>query len=72
MTLLGMEIVSWAERPGLAHRIYAVAVEAYADVPGGEDAVMEPFEDYNARIGLTVCRAIARPERPTDVAGQPR
>jgi GNAT superfamily N-acetyltransferase len=44
----GVEIVSWAERPELAHRIYAVAVEAYADVPGSEDEMMEPFEEWLA------------------------
>ena len=42
----GVEVVSWAERPEVARGIYAVAVEAYADVPGGEDAVMEPFEGW--------------------------
>jgi GNAT superfamily N-acetyltransferase len=42
----GVEIVSWAERPEVARGIYAVAVEAYADVPGGEDEVMESFEDW--------------------------
>jgi mycothiol synthase len=44
----GVEIVSWAEQPEVAPGIYAVAVEAYADVPGGEDEVMEPFEDWLA------------------------
>jgi GNAT superfamily N-acetyltransferase len=44
----GVEIVSWAERPSVARGIYAVAVEAYADVPGGEDEVMEPFEGWLA------------------------
>jgi len=44
----GIEIVSWAERPAAARGIYAVAVEAYADVPGGADEVMEPFEDWLA------------------------
>ena len=44
----GVEIVSWAEQPEVARGIYAVAVEAYADVPGGEDEVMEPFEDWLA------------------------
>ena len=44
----GVEIVSWAEQPEVARGIYAVAVEAYADVPDGEDAVMEPFEGWLA------------------------
>lgn len=44
----GVEIVGWAEQPEVARGIYAVAVEAYADVPGGEDEVMEPFEDWLA------------------------
>lgn len=44
----GVEITSWAERPDVDRAIYAVAVEAYADVPGGEDEVMEPFEDWLA------------------------
>jgi GNAT superfamily N-acetyltransferase len=44
----GVEIVSWADRPEVARGIYAVAVEVYADVPGGEDEVMEPFEDWLA------------------------
>jgi GNAT superfamily N-acetyltransferase len=44
----GIEITTWAERPDAAPAIYAVAVEAYADVPGGADEVMEPFEDWLA------------------------
>ena len=42
----GIEIVTWAERPELARGIYAVACEAYADVPDGEDEVMPSFEDW--------------------------
>lgn len=44
----GVEIVSWAERPELARGIYEVAVEAFPDVPGWEDELMEPFEDWLA------------------------
>lgn len=44
----GIEIVSWAERPELARGMYEVAVEAYRDMPGGEDEAMEPFEDWLA------------------------
>ena len=32
----GVEIVTWAERPELALGLYAVACEAYPDVPGDE------------------------------------
>ena len=44
----GIEITSWAERPDIARGIYAVAVEAYADVPGAEGDEMESFEDWLA------------------------
>jgi mycothiol synthase len=44
----GVEIVSWAEQPAVARGIYAVAVEAYEDMPGGEDEVMESYEDWLA------------------------
>lgn len=44
----GVEIVSWADRPEVSRGVYAVAVEAYADVPGAEDEEMEPFEDWLA------------------------
>ena len=42
----GIEIVTWAERIDLAHGIYEVACEAFPDVPGAEEEVMEPFEDW--------------------------
>src|SRR5690348_660830 len=42
----GVEIVSWAERPELARGIYEVALEASPDVPGWEDEIPEPFEDW--------------------------
>jgi len=42
----GIEIVTWAERPELAPGLYAVACEAYPDVPDGEDAVLPPFEEW--------------------------
>ena len=42
----GIEIVSWAERPELASGIYEVALEASPDVPGWEDEVVEPFDDW--------------------------
>ena len=44
----GIEIVSWATRPELAEGIYQVVVEAYPDMPGGEDEEMEPFDDWLA------------------------
>jgi len=44
----GVEIVTWAERPDVARGIYEVAVEASPDVPGWEDELMEPFEDWLA------------------------
>jgi GNAT superfamily N-acetyltransferase len=44
----GVEIVTWAERPELARGIYEVAVEASPDVPGWEDELLEPFEDWLA------------------------
>ena len=44
----GVEIVTWAERPEVARGMYAVAVEAYADVPGGDAEEMEAFEDWLA------------------------
>jgi GNAT superfamily N-acetyltransferase len=44
----GIEIVTWSTRPDLARGIYAVAVEAYVDVPGTGDDEMEPFEDWLA------------------------
>ena len=42
----GIEIVSWSERPELARGIYEVALEASPDVPGWEDEIAEPFEDW--------------------------
>jgi GNAT superfamily N-acetyltransferase len=44
----GVEIVTWAGRPDVARGIYEVAVEASPDVPGWEDELMEPFEDWLA------------------------
>jgi mycothiol synthase len=42
----GVEIVTWAEQPQLARGIYEVACEAFPDIPGAEDEVMEPFDDW--------------------------
>jgi mycothiol synthase len=44
----GVEIVTWAERPELAHGMYEVACEAFPDIPGFEDDETEPFEDWLA------------------------
>lgn len=42
----GVEIVTWAERPELARGMYEVACEAYPDIPGQEDDLVEPFDDW--------------------------
>ena len=44
----GIEIATWAERPEAARGMYAVACEAYPDVPGFEEDDVEPFEDWLA------------------------
>ena len=44
----GIEIVSWADRPGVEAEMYAVAQEAYPDVPGEEDAEVASFEEWLA------------------------
>lgn len=44
----GIEIVTWAERPELAAGMYEVAREAYVDVPGEEDQLMAPFDEWLA------------------------
>jgi ribosomal protein S18 acetylase RimI-like enzyme len=43
----GVEIVSWAERPGLERGMYAVAREAVPDIPGEEDFA-PAFEEWLA------------------------
>jgi L-amino acid N-acyltransferase YncA len=42
----GVEIVIWAERPGIERGLYEVALEAYPDIPGQEEDAIEPFEDW--------------------------
>ena len=44
----GVEIVTLAERPELARGIYEVAAEALPDVPGSEDWLPPPFEQFVA------------------------
>jgi len=43
-----VEIVTWSERPELARGIYAVASEAYPDVPGREEHPIGPFQEWLA------------------------
>ena len=45
----GIEIVSWAERPGLAPGIYEAAREAHPDIPGEEDVDIGSFEEWLSR-----------------------
>lgn len=42
----GVAVTTWAERPDLIEDVYAVAREAYPDVPGEEDEVMPSFEQW--------------------------
>lgn len=42
----GVEIVIWADRPDLTEGMYAVACEAYPDVPGEESNRMDSFEAW--------------------------
>jgi GNAT superfamily N-acetyltransferase len=44
----GIEIATWAELRGVERGLYDVACEAYPDVPGDRDELMEPFEDWLA------------------------
>jgi GNAT superfamily N-acetyltransferase len=44
----GVEIIAWADRPELARGIYGVLLEAEPDIPGFQDDVVEPFEDWLA------------------------
>ena len=46
----GISIVSLAERPDLVPDVHAVAVEAFADIPGGsEPTAAGPLEEFRAR-----------------------
>ena len=42
----GIEIATWAERPGIERQLYAVYVEAEPDIPGEESNEMPPFETW--------------------------
>jgi mycothiol synthase len=44
----GVEIVTWAERPGIERGLYEVALEGFPDIPGQEDDAVEPFEGWLA------------------------
>ena len=55
----GIEIVSWAERRGVEEEMYAVAREAYPDVPGEEDAEVAPFDEW---LSMDMQGASDRPE----------
>ena len=55
----GIEIVTWAERTGVEREMYAVAREAYPDVPGEEEAEVAPFEEW---LSMDMQGASDRPE----------
>jgi len=55
----GIEIVTWAERTGVEREMYAVAQEAYPDVPGEEEAEVAPFEEW---LSMDMQGASDRPE----------
>ncbi len=55
----GIEIASWAERPGVEEGMYEVAREAYPDVPGEEDAEMAAYEQW---LSMDMQGAGDRPE----------
>jgi len=55
----GIEIVPWAARPELAAGMYVVAREAYVDVPGEEDQLMAPFDEW---LAMDMQGASDRPE----------
>jgi GNAT superfamily N-acetyltransferase len=42
----GVAIATWDQRPDLDRGIYEVACEAFPDIPGDRDQVMEPFDDW--------------------------
>ena len=55
----GVEIVSWATDPELARGMYDVALEAYPDVPGEDDAEMAPYDEW---LSMDMQGAGDRPE----------
>jgi GNAT superfamily N-acetyltransferase len=55
----GIVIATWAERADATAGMYEVAMEAYPDIPGEEDAEMEPFEQW---LSMDMQGAGDRPE----------
>jgi len=55
----GIVIATWAERADATEGMYEVAKEAYPDIPGEEDAEMEPFEQW---LSMDMQGAGDRPE----------
>jgi GNAT superfamily N-acetyltransferase len=55
----GVDLVTWAERPGVEEAMYEVAREAYPDVPGEDDAVMASFDEW---LSMDMQGAGDRPE----------
>ena len=45
-TPAGIELTTWADRPEVAHGLHEVWAEAAVDIPGEEDELVEPFEDW--------------------------
>ena len=60
----GIELVTLAERPELARGVYDVAAEALPDVPGSEDWLPPPFDQFVAAHlrGLAIFVALAGDE----------
>ncbi len=54
----GIEIATWADRPGIEEQLYAVYVEAEPDIPGEEDNELSSFESWldNDMSGLADSR----------------
>jgi len=55
----GIVIATWADRSDATEGMYEVAMEAYPDIPGEEDAEMEPFEQW---LSMDMQGAGDRPE----------
>ena len=61
---VGVDIVSWADRPDLIRGLYEVYREAEPDIPGEEDAEMPPFEKWLAKRHATGFVTVRGPVRP--------
>jgi GNAT superfamily N-acetyltransferase len=59
----GVEIVTLAEHPELERGVYDVAAEALPDVPGSEDWVAPPFEQFAAAQSHALVIFVALAER---------